>query len=128
MRYFLLYFSWLGVWATSEAARYSYEQGVPLAGNIWVEAARFMIFFSIASFAFLAADRRKKTISYQVQLEHVVFIIGAKTLQHFFVFMNEMGFVNSISPYVFNIANYLLLALYVIITPIRILYIKKEKR
>lgn len=126
MRYFLIYLAWLGTWATSEAARYCYEQGEPLAGSIWVEAARFMIFLSIAIFAFLAADKRERTISYQVQIEHIVFIIGAKAIEHFFSLIAVFGYETAFNPYVFSIVNYTLATAYLIITPIRIIYLKNK--
>lgn len=128
MRYALIYISWLGTWAASEIARYSYEHGQPLEGNKWVEIARFMIFFSVAAFAFLAADKNQRTISYQVQIEHIVFIVGAKAIQHFFAVLSVFGIETFINPYLFSYANYVLAGIFILFTPIRISYIKRKRR
>lgn len=125
MRYFLIYFSWLGMWVCSHFANLYYGTNNPYS-EIWMEAARFMIFFSIAAFAYLAADKRERTLKYQVQIEHIVFIVGAKAIQHFCYFLNVCGLVNEIDPYAYSVINYILAGAYVVVTPIRIIYLKNK--
>lgn len=125
MRRLLIYLSWLGTWFCSHMY-YAYE-GTATA-PMWLESSRFMIFFSIYAFAFIAADKREKSIALQVELEHILFIIGVKVIGHFFEVLKHFGLPVIIRPYHYDVINYVFAALYIVITPVRIVIVKRNKR
>lgn len=109
MRIFLLYLAFLGSWILSSWCHHVYDEAVAytianqltvtqsseyIASKtyIWIEAARTMIFTSIAIFSFLSFDSKTKTLSFKIQLQHVFIIVCVKMIEHWFGFAGVLGF------------------------------------
>ncbi|MCB9047704.1 MAG: hypothetical protein H6550_16335 [Chitinophagales bacterium] len=145
MKYVLLYTPWVTVWATSswyytaksvclnyvassgitdtEAAVYMSEQlALPL------QTSRLAIYLSVFIFALLAYAVKERPLPYRIQLQHMLFIIGAKVMEHVGATLTVLGCASNLSPYTYDSASYLLALLYIIVTPIRIIYLGRKLR
>lgn len=145
MRIFLLYLAFLGTWILSSLCHHYYDVAVAYTitshmndldasiyinskVSIWVEAARTMIFTDMVIFLYLALDKKPKSLSYIVQLQHVFVLVAAKMVEHWFGFAGVLGIQTPVSPYHFNIANYILNVGYFIVTPLRVVILNRRKK